>query len=158
MLRGTKKPLPGLASSRHQPRGSTICFERASHMKLPQSLKLDLATQWVLNETMPDGEALPPSVVARWSYFTRQARRSRNGHYLGEVFSLLLAGAVPVGLDLPSRYATSLPPLVPVSNCSCRLRKRIPRSCSCDTVWMRCASERPSRSSRQTTRVSPERT
>src|SRR3954452_21931830 len=55
----------------------------------------------------------------------------------------------------PKTWKTSLPTLVVVSVCSWRERKPTPRFCSCLTVLMRWARERPSRSSRQTTRVSP---
>ena len=37
----------------------------------------------------------------------------------------------------PKTWKTSLPPLVPVSSCSCRLRKCTPRSCRSRTVSMR---------------------
>ena len=52
-------------------------------------------------------------------------------------------------------WKISLPPLVVVSICSVRLLKPIPRSCSPAIVSIRCGSDRPSRSSFQTTRVSP---
>lgn len=65
-----------------------------------QTLKLDLSNHWVLREQIPGDEGLPASVLARWSYFARQARRSRNGHYVGEAFALILAGAIPISAVL----------------------------------------------------------
>jgi hypothetical protein len=58
----------------------------------------------------------------------------------------------------PKTWNTSFPPLVPVSSCSCRLLNCTPRSCKSFIDWMRCARERPRRSNRQTTSVSPART
>lgn len=69
-------------------------------MGIPQVLKLNLSDHWVLKEHMPGDGPLPASVIARWSYFTRQARRSRNGHYFGEIFSLILSGTVPIAAIL----------------------------------------------------------
>jgi hypothetical protein len=54
-------------------------------------------------------------------------------------------------------WKTSLPPGVVVSIASCRLRNPIPCSASPVTVSTRCRSDRPRRSSFQTTRVSPGR-
>src|SRR5258707_2693842 len=55
----------------------------------------------------------------------------------------------------PKIWKMSLPPEVVVSMCSCRLMKPISCSLSSVTVAMSCLSVRPSRSSRQTTSVSP---
>jgi hypothetical protein len=52
-------------------------------------------------------------------------------------------------------WNTSLPPGVVVSIASCRLRNPIPRSARLVTVSTRCRSDLPSRSSFQTTRLSP---
>ena len=55
-------------------------------------------------------------------------------------------------------WNTSLPPEVVVSMFSVRLRKPTLRSASAFTVSIRWRSERPRRSRRQTTTVSPGRT
>jgi len=54
-------------------------------------------------------------------------------------------------------WNTSRPPGVVVSIASCNDRNPTPRSSSLRTVSTRCGSDRPSRSSRHTTRVSPGR-
>src|SRR5579863_3530504 len=57
----------------------------------------------------------------------------------------------------PKRWNVNLPPGVDVSMLSVRLKKLISRACKSITVSIRCFSERPKRSSRQTTMVSPGR-
>src|SRR5664280_2537812 len=70
-------------------------------MRLSQVLKLDLREHWVKNRsTRQDGQELPASVVARWSFFACQARRSKNGYFLLECLALGLAAAVPVSAAL----------------------------------------------------------
>lgn len=64
-------------------------------MRWPQLIKLDLQNHWVNKAKGLEGDQLPASVVARWSYFARQARRSRNGYFLLDALALVLAASIP---------------------------------------------------------------
>jgi hypothetical protein len=57
----------------------------------------------------------------------------------------------------PKMWKTNRPPGVVVSIASCNDRNPIPRSASPRTVSIRCGKDRPRRSSRHTTKVSPGR-
>ncbi|MEU7562699.1 DUF4231 domain-containing protein [Streptomyces eurythermus] len=43
----------------------------------------------------PDGDALPPSVRQRTTWYERYKRRQRFGHYLSEAVLLLLSASIP---------------------------------------------------------------
>jgi hypothetical protein len=64
-------------------------------MQSPQSSQEDLRDHWVRNARGPDGSELPANVQARWSYFSRQARRSRNEYFLLDALALMLAVSIP---------------------------------------------------------------
>lgn len=85
-------------------------------MNPSQTLKLNLSNHWILREHLPGDEELPESVFARWAYFARQARRSRNGHYIGEAFALILAGAIPIASVLTGSAA--LAAVLALGHCS----------------------------------------
>jgi hypothetical protein len=65
-------------------------------MRFPQSVKLDLKSHWMNDLAGLDGQALPAFVVGKWTYFTQQSRRSRNGYFILEGFGLISAATIPV--------------------------------------------------------------
>lgn len=88
------------------------------HMRLPQLIKLDLQDHWVNKAKGVDGDQLPATVVARWSYFSRQARRSRNGYFLLDVLALVLAASIPASAAVGAgiKVAAALGAAVVVAN------------------------------------------
>lgn len=69
-------------------------------MRLPQLIKLDLQNSWVNKAMGVREDQLPASVVARWSFFARQARRGRNAYYILEALGLILAASIPASAAL----------------------------------------------------------
>jgi hypothetical protein len=69
-------------------------------MKLPQALRLDLKSHWLSDLKGPDGQESPATVLARWTYFARQSRRSRNGYFILEGLTLISAAAIPASAAL----------------------------------------------------------
>lgn len=65
-------------------------------MPLPSLLKLDLSHHWVNAAKGVGGDQLPANVVARWRFFARQSRRSRNAYFLLDILALALAASIPV--------------------------------------------------------------
>ena len=56
--------------------------------------------------------------MARWSYFARQARRSRNGYFLLDVLALVLAASIPASAAVGAgiKVAAALGAAVVVAN------------------------------------------
>ena len=69
-------------------------------MRWPQAIRLNLQDHWVNEARGASGDQLPANVVPRWSFFARQARRSRNAYYLLEALALMLAASVPASAAL----------------------------------------------------------
>jgi hypothetical protein len=87
-------------------------------MRWSQAIKLDLKDHWVNKARGVGGDQLPDNVVARWSYFARQARRSRNGYYFLEALALVLAASIPASAALGAsiEVAAALGAAVVVAN------------------------------------------
>jgi hypothetical protein len=62
--------------------------------------QLDLRDHWVNKANGAGGDQLPANVMARWSYFARQARRSRNAYFLLDILTLVLAASIPASAAL----------------------------------------------------------
>jgi hypothetical protein len=69
-------------------------------MRLPPVLKLDLQNNWVSKAKGVHGDQLPASVMARWSTFAHQARRSRNAYFILEALALIFAASIPASAAL----------------------------------------------------------
>jgi hypothetical protein len=69
-------------------------------MRLPPVLKLDLQDNWISKTKGVHGGQPPASVIARWSTFARQARRSRNAYFILEILALMFAASIPASAAL----------------------------------------------------------
>jgi hypothetical protein len=87
-------------------------------MRRPQLIKLDLQNHWVNNAKGVEGDQLPANVVARWSYFARQARRSRNAYFFLDILALMLAASIPAAAAIGAgiKIAAALGAAVVVAN------------------------------------------
>src|SRR5260370_2288180 len=87
-------------------------------MRWPQLIKLDLKDHWVNKAKGVGGDQLPTNVVARWSYFARQARRSRNAYFVLDALALVLAASIPASAALGAgiKVAAALGAAVVVAN------------------------------------------